>query len=100
MVKIVINSSPLIFLIRLQFLELFLETNDQVYLPQSVLHEIRAKSDEINSALVPLITNKKLIVTTTNLGSLFNHLTFSLGLGESETIALATELQADGCNFG
>ena len=93
--KIVINSSPLIFLVRLQFLELFLETSERVYLPQSVLDEIQAKSDEINSALVPLITNKKLIVTTTNLGSLFNHLTLSLGSGESETIALATELQAD-----
>ncbi|MFB2879481.1 DUF3368 domain-containing protein [Floridanema aerugineum] len=93
--KIVINSSPIIFLVRLQFLELFIETSDEFYLPQSVLTEIQAKSDEINQALVPLIANQKLIVKATNLASLFNRLNSSLGLGESETIALATELQAD-----
>ena len=79
----------------MQFLELFIEPSDEFYLPQSVLNEIRAKSDEINQALVPLIANQKLIVRATNLGSLFNHLNSSLGVGESETIALATELQAD-----
>ncbi|AFZ13667.1 hypothetical protein Cri9333_2822 [Crinalium epipsammum PCC 9333] len=93
--KIVINSSPIIFLVRLQFLELFIESNDEFYLPQSVLNEIQAKSDEINSVLALLITSKKLIVKSTNLSSLCNHLNLSLGLGESETIALATELQAD-----
>lgn len=93
--KIVINSSPIIFLVRLQFLELFIETSDEFYLPQSVLTEIQAKSDEINQVLVPLIASQKLIVKTTNLTSLFNSLNSSLGLGESETIALTTELQAD-----
>lgn len=93
--KIVINSSPIIFLVRFQFLELFIETSDEFYLPQSVLIEIQAKSDEINQALVPLIASQKLIVKATNLTSLFNSLNSSLGLGESETIALATELQAD-----
>lgn len=94
-VKIIINSSPIIFLVRLRFLELFLEISDEIYLPSSVLQEISAKSDEINSAIIPLINTQKLLVKATNLGSLFNHLNLSLGLGESETIALATELQAD-----
>lgn len=92
--KIVINSSPIIFLIRLQALELFLNANDEFYTTPSVVTEINAKSDEISQALAPLLAAEKLIVQSTNLTSLFNRLNINFGRGESETIALATELQA------
>jgi predicted nucleic acid-binding protein len=93
--KVVINSSPIIFLVRLQALELFLNDNYEFYITPSVVTEINAKSDEISRALTPVLAAEKLIVQSTNLTSLFNRLHKSFGRGESETIALAKELQAD-----
>ena len=43
--KIVFNSSPLIFLSQLGFLEKFLDSNDNFYLPATVQQEINAKQD-------------------------------------------------------
>jgi predicted nucleic acid-binding protein len=94
-VKIVINSSPLIFLVKLQFLELFLESDDEFYIPPAVLEEIQAKSDEVSLVILPLVEVEKITVTSTGLLSLVNRLNLNLGRGESEAIALATELQAD-----
>ncbi len=93
--KIAINSSPLIFLVKLQFLELFLDSDDQFYIPPAVLEEIEAKSDEVSLAILPLIKAGKLQVVSTRLLSLVNRLNLNLGRGESEAISLATELQAD-----
>lgn len=93
--KIVINSSPLIFLVKLQFLELFLTRNDEFDIPPAVLEEIQAKSDEVSQVISPLVEAGKLIVVSTRLLSLVNRLNLNLGLGESEAISLATELQAD-----
>ena len=44
--KIVFNSSPLIFLARLGFLDSFVDSAEEFYLPASVAEEISAKSDE------------------------------------------------------
>ena len=44
-VKIVINSSPLIFLSKLQFLSIFMNEAYEFYIPASVQSEIEAKSD-------------------------------------------------------
>ena len=93
--KIFIDSSPIIFLVRLQVLELFLNANDYFYLTPSVITEIQAKNDEISQQSELLLGKEKILVQATNLKSLFNRLNVSLGIGESETIALATELQAD-----
>ena len=43
--KIVFNSSPLLFLSRLGFLEKFLDSDDNFYLPVTVQQEINAKQD-------------------------------------------------------
>ncbi|GGA22781.1 DUF3368 domain-containing protein [Okeania sp. KiyG1] len=93
--KIFIDSSPIIFLVRLQALELFLNANDDFYLTPSVITEIQSKNDEITQQSELLLGKEKVMVQATNLISLFNRLNVSLGRGESETIALATELQAD-----
>lgn len=93
--KIVINSSPLIFLVKLQFLELFLDSDDEFYIPSAVLEEIHVKSDEVSQVISPLVEAGKIMVVYTRLLSLVNRLNLNLGLGESEAISLATELQAD-----
>jgi predicted nucleic acid-binding protein len=94
-VKIVFNSSPLIFLDRLNLLEIFINVSDKFYLPEFVIEEIKAKQDEASEYIQPLIDDNKIEVRATNLISLASSLNARLGKGESEAIALCTELQAD-----
>ncbi|WP_293157524.1 hypothetical protein [Okeania sp. SIO2C9] len=53
--KIAIDSSPIIFLVRLQALELFINDNYEFYTTPSVVTEIHAKSDDISQALTPIL---------------------------------------------
>jgi predicted nucleic acid-binding protein len=94
-VKIVFNSSPLIFLSRLNFLELFLQYDYQFYVPKVVINEINAKQDEASQYINQSIDNNSLIIKQVNLLSLANSINERLGRGEAEAIALATELQSD-----
>ena len=93
--KIVFNSSPLIFLSRLDFLELFLQYDYHFYGPEVVIKEINAKQDEASNYVNVVVTNNSLIVKQINLFSLANSINERLGRGEAEAIALATELQSD-----
>jgi predicted nucleic acid-binding protein len=94
-VKIVFNSSPLIFLSRLNFLELFLQYDYQFYVPEIVINEINAKQDEASNYINNLVTSKSLIVKQISLFSLAKSINERLGRGEAEAIALGTELQSD-----
>ncbi|NEQ63213.1 MAG: DUF3368 domain-containing protein [Moorea sp. SIO4A1] len=93
--KIVFNSSPLIFLARLDLLTQFIESEDKFYLPQVVKEEINAKNDEASAYIDNLIANNQLMVKGVKLVSLANRLNDRLGQGESEAIALGIELQTD-----
>ncbi|MBW4644210.1 MAG: DUF3368 domain-containing protein [Goleter apudmare HA4340-LM2] len=93
--KIVFNSSPLIFLSRLDYLEIFIDCRDEFYLPEFVVREINAKQDEASQDILRLISGKKIEVRVIKLVSLANSLNARLGRGEAEAITLATELQAD-----
>ncbi len=44
--KIVFNSSPLIFLARLNLLKIFIDVSNEFYLPEFVIEEIKVKQDE------------------------------------------------------
>jgi hypothetical protein len=59
--KIVFNSSPLIFLSRLNFLDLLLTNEAQFLLPESVKEEISAKQDQSSRHINTLITENKLL---------------------------------------
>lgn len=93
--KVVFNSSPLIFLSRLEFLDIFLDSADDFYLPNFVAEEISAKSDAASQQVKALIDADKILVKEIQLFSLANRLNMRLGRGESEAIALGTELQTD-----
>ena len=93
--KIVFNSSPLIFLSRLDFLDLFLTTESQFLLPESVKEEISAKQDKSFIHINTLISENKLLVQKVQLLSLSSRLNQRLGIGESESITLGVELQPD-----
>ncbi|MGF1938240.1 MAG: DUF3368 domain-containing protein [Nostoc sp. ChiQUE02] len=92
--KVVFNSSPLIFLSRLEFLDIFLDSDDN-FLPNFVAEEISAKSDAASQQVKALIDADKILVKEIQLFSLANRLNMRLGRGESEAIALGTELQTD-----
>ncbi|MEB3147448.1 MAG: DUF3368 domain-containing protein [Sphaerospermopsis sp.] len=93
--KIVFNSSPLIFLSRLDFLDLFLTMEAEFLLPESVKEEISAKQDQSSIHINKLISENKLTLQKVQLVSLANSLNDFLGIGESEAIALGVELQPD-----
>lgn len=93
---IVFNSSPLIFLAKLEFLENFIHSYKyDFYTTTSVVNEIRAKDDAVSNYILEAIEQKKLVVRATNLISLVVTLSDRLGSGEAEAIALGTELQAN-----
>lgn len=93
--QIVLNSSPLIFLAKLGYLNQFVESSDNFYIPQSVADEIRVKSDPASQTVQALINSGSLQVWASNLTTLVNSLNQRLGKGESEAIALGIELNAD-----
>lgn len=93
--KVVFNSSPLIFLGRLSFLDVFLNSLDEFYLPIFVAEEIGAKSDKACQQLQVLIESDKIAAMEIKLISLANSLNMRLGRGESEAIALGIELETD-----
>lgn len=93
--KIVFKSSPLIFLSRLDFLDLFLTVEAEFLLPESVKEEISAKQDQSSIHINKLISENKLTVQKVQVVSLANCLNEFLGIGESEAITLGVELQPD-----
>ncbi|QMS88330.1 DUF3368 domain-containing protein [Nostoc edaphicum CCNP1411] len=93
--QIILNSSPVIFLAKLSYLNQFIEYPDDFYIPQSVAEEISAKSDPASQTIQTLIKAGKLQVRTSSLITLLNSLNQRLGKGESEAIALGIELNAD-----
>ncbi|MEM7594945.1 MAG: PIN domain-containing protein, partial [Cyanobacteria bacterium P01_A01_bin.83] len=77
--KIVFNSSPLIFMSRLDFLELFLQYDYQFYVPEIVIKEINAKKDEASNHVNALVANNALIVKQISLFSLADSINERLG---------------------
>ena len=93
--QVVINSSPLIFLEKLGYLDKFLEYPNNSYVPQSVSDEISAKSDSANQTIQAFISSSILQVRAITLVILSQSLNQRLGRGKSDAIALGIELNAD-----
>ena len=93
--KVVFNSSPLIFLSRLDYLELFLQYDYEFFVPEVVIEEIYAKPDRASDRINALVANNSFTVKQVRLISLAKSINERLGRGEAAAIALATELQSD-----
>lgn len=93
--RIVFNTSPLIFLSKLRYLKKALVLFDEIFVPEAVVEEIAARDDELNSKINQLIASRDLKIKQTSLKNLKNALSNKLGKGESEAIALAVELNVD-----
>lgn len=93
--QIIINSSPLIFLAKLGYLRPFLDYPGRFYIPQSVADEISVKSDSASQVVQAFIASDVLQVRAVALINLAQSLNQRLGQGESDTIALGIELNAN-----
>ncbi len=93
--KIVFNTSPLIFLTRLEILADFLTQPGEFYVPQAVADEILAKEDDASRALQIIFATQQLNTQPIQTILFANTLNQRLGRGESEAITLALELNAD-----
>ncbi len=82
--KVVFNTSPIIFLYKLGYLELARSLFDDIYIPTSVYTEIGEKEDDLKTLVEGFIkvgTFKQRKVKLTNI---FNGLNRRIGMGESE----------------
>ena len=94
-VQVVFNTSPLVFLAKLDYLEVFFDAEMVSWVPQAVAAELTAKTDTASDKIQQLMSSERLRVRRSRLSSLTNGLRRKLGSGESEAIALAIEFNAD-----
>jgi uncharacterized protein len=89
----VVDTSPLIFLAKLNRLDLLEKGADHVVAPQAVLQEVSEQPDSASEE-IEAATRSWLNVRTVKDRRLVDVLMADLGAGESEVIALALETQA------
>ncbi|MDQ4077461.1 MAG: DUF3368 domain-containing protein [Chloroflexota bacterium] len=87
----VVNTAPLIFLAKLERLELLRLGTDVVYVPPTVLAELRVVPDQATRG-VETVLGDWLIERACSRSDLLAPLTQTLDPGEAEVIALALEL--------
>ncbi len=91
---VVFNSSPIIFLSRLGFIEKALSLFKTSYIPETAIEEILSKKDKSSESLARLLESNKLVRVKAKSTRLFNALNKKLGKGEAEAIAFAIENEA------
>jgi predicted nucleic acid-binding protein len=90
----VVNASPLIFLAKLDQLDLLRKGADTICVPQAVLDEIRAKPDEA-TVTIEQASQSWLSIRQVENRNAVEVLLADLDLGEAEVIVLAREIKAD-----
>lgn len=93
--KVVFNTSPIIFLYKLGYLELARNLFDDIYIPTSVYTEIGEKDDDLKTFFKGFIKGGTFKQREIKLTNIFHGLNRRIGMGESEAIVLAIELEAD-----
>jgi len=88
-VKIVLNTSPLIFLSKLGYLNALKQIFSEVHIPNAVLKELTAKRDETYDDVSKLINESFIIVDEVET---IEVLKANLHAGEAEAIILAKKL--------
>ena len=90
----VVDTSPLIFLAKLDRLELLQHDADEILIPSAVLDEISILGDEASKLIENAISSWLIVQEVTNLHSLAMALA-DLDRGEAEVITLAQEIEAE-----
>ncbi|WP_297067284.1 DUF3368 domain-containing protein [Thermococcus sp.] len=82
--RIVFNTSPLIFLEKLKYLNKIFDVFSEVIIPKAVYDEIRAKNDESSKKIAELVNMGKIRILQVNAEGIGG-----LHRGETEAITLA-----------
>ena len=90
----VVDTSPLIFLAKLDRLDLLTMGADMVWVPRAVLDEVSVKPDEATQA-IEQASQRWLSVRRVSNREAVEMLLANLDLGEAEVIVLAKEVEAD-----
>lgn len=90
----VVDAGPLIFLAKLDRLDLLPNIGEQIYIPQAVMSEIHAKDDKACSILEQASATWLQVRDVKGRESV-DLLLADMDLGEAEVIVLAREIQAD-----
>ena len=90
----VVNTSPLVFLAKLDRLNLLQQAADRIVIPEAVLGEVRAKPDAAMHA-VQQAASSWLSVHQVGNREAVAILESEIGLGEAAVLALAREIHAD-----
>ncbi len=80
----IVDAGPLLFLSRLNRLELLSNCADKVYVPNAVLEEIDKKQDEATGLIKNILNTWLFECTVVNQD--FRNLLFGLGAGEKDVI--------------
>lgn len=91
---IVADAGPLIFLAKLDRLNLLQNEGEQIYIPGAVFAEIQTKRDEASIQIEQAAQNWLQVKKVKNEDAV-NLLLADLNLGEAEVIVLANELKVD-----
>ena len=91
---LVADAGPLIFLAKLERLNLLQITGDEVCIPSAVMAEIRVKNDEACSKIMSASKTWLQVKEVKNKEAV-QLLLADLDLGEAEVIVLANEIKAD-----
>ena len=93
--QVVFNTSPLVFLSKLKYIEKAITLFDIIFVPKAVIDEISRKDDKVRTKIKTFINSNEFKIKNTTLQKLYQSLNKKLGQGESEAIALAVELNSD-----
>ncbi|WP_048149952.1 DUF3368 domain-containing protein [Thermococcus sp. AM4] len=85
--RAVFNSSPLITLAKLGYIDVAVSLFDEAIIPRGVLEEITAKEDDVSSSVLRLIEEKRIELHEVSSTPVYP----GLHRGELEAIALAKE---------
>ncbi len=88
----IVDASPLLFLARLNRLELLKICADNIYIPSVVLEEIDKKQDEATGSIRGILSTWLIECTIVNQD--FRNLLFGLGAGEIDVMVQAYEQKA------
>ncbi len=91
----VFNTSPIIFLTKLEYIDNVLSIFNECYVPDAVLKEINKKNDEVKVKVGELLISKKIIKKQISHWKLFKKLNKYLDVGESQAITLGVEIEPD-----
>jgi len=91
----VFNSSPIIFLSKLDLMKKTLSLFELIYIPELVIGEVLSKKDESRKVLAELLKCNKLVKVKGKNKRVFKSLNKTLGKGESEVIVCAIESEKE-----